>query len=165
MPQFNTATFISQLFWLAISFGMVVFCFARIFIPRFNATLEKRFLTIRNDIEQAEHMQMEANTLFAKRHDRLEEARKEADTMIKTALISLDAKREEQMAIVQNEMQHRLKIIEQSHEEQLTALHERLVPIADACVHSIVERLSLNHTGEVKKEKRAKGKGESHASN
>ena len=146
MPQFDTTTFISQLFWLAISFGMVVFCFARIFIPRFNAILEKRFLKIRNDSEQAEQMQAEAQALFDKSQVRLDETRKDADKMIKMTISNLESNREKHLAMMQSELQKGLKAIEKAHEDQLMTLHEQLAPIAQTCAIQILDRLTIPAT-------------------
>ena len=146
MPQFNTATFISQLFWLFLSFGVVVFCFARIFIPRFNATLEKRFLKIRNDSEQAARMQAEAQALLDKSQARLDEAHKDADRMIKMAIANLESNREKQLAVMQSELQKGLKVIEKAYDDQLATLHEQFEPIAQTCATQILDRLAIPTT-------------------
>lgn len=54
LPQFDTSTFASQLFWLAISFCILYFFFARKILPSISSTLESRQSTIRNDLNQAD---------------------------------------------------------------------------------------------------------------
>lgn len=42
MPQFDPASFTSQLFWLAICFGLIYFSMSQIFLPRIRDILRKR---------------------------------------------------------------------------------------------------------------------------
>jgi len=54
LPQFDTSTFASQLFWLAVSFAILYIFFARKILPSISSTIESRQSTIRNDLEQAD---------------------------------------------------------------------------------------------------------------
>ena len=42
MPQFNPESFASQIFWLAICFGLIYFSMSRIFLPRIREILKQR---------------------------------------------------------------------------------------------------------------------------
>jgi F-type H+-transporting ATPase subunit b len=42
MPQFNPESFASQIFWLAICFGLIYFSMSRIFLPRIRDILKQR---------------------------------------------------------------------------------------------------------------------------
>jgi F-type H+-transporting ATPase subunit b len=50
MPQFDPSSFSSQLFWLAICFGLVYFSMSRIFLPRIRDILKDRH----NEINSSE---------------------------------------------------------------------------------------------------------------
>tara|TARA_B100001750_G_C15513046_1_gene604999 strand:- start:36 stop:755 length:720 start_codon:yes stop_codon:yes gene_type:complete len=60
LPQFNTETFASQLFWLLISFTLLYFFFAKSSLPKLSATIENRLTTIKTDLEQADTLSNEA---------------------------------------------------------------------------------------------------------
>jgi len=56
LPQFDTSTFASQLFWLAITFFILYIYFSRVALPRISATIEQRRATIKGDLEQADKL-------------------------------------------------------------------------------------------------------------
>jgi F-type H+-transporting ATPase subunit b len=56
LPQFDTSTFASQLFWLAITFFILYTYFSRVALPRISATIEQRHATIKGDLEQADKL-------------------------------------------------------------------------------------------------------------
>ena len=54
MPQFNAATFPSQLFWLIITFVSLYICMNFLILPRIRNNIRLRKNKISNDIERAE---------------------------------------------------------------------------------------------------------------
>jgi F-type H+-transporting ATPase subunit b len=49
MPQFDPSSFSSQLFWLAICFGLIYFSMSKIFLPRIRDILKDRHNQINGD--------------------------------------------------------------------------------------------------------------------
>ena len=73
MPQFDTATFPSQIFWLVVCF-VVVFVFAwRIVLPRIAGTLEDRQRKIGDDLARAGELADQADEVMAAYEKRLAE--------------------------------------------------------------------------------------------
>jgi F-type H+-transporting ATPase subunit b len=54
MPQLNPEFWISQIFWLTITFGILYFTLAKIILPKISANLESRKSEILENIEAAE---------------------------------------------------------------------------------------------------------------
>ncbi|MES2607791.1 MAG: hypothetical protein V4544_03575 [Pseudomonadota bacterium] len=138
MPQFDTSTFISQIFWLAICLGMVVFCYVRIFIPRFNQTIEKRLSKIRYDVEQAEYMQEQANLLFEKSQKKIEDAQRQIEAQIKETLSDLEHKKKVQLTHIDDELAESLTAMEKSFERQKLQLQESMGSLATDCLNQIL---------------------------
>ena len=64
MPQLEqTEFFISQLFWLVLTFSFLLIFLWRISLPRISSVLEKRENKINNDIESAKQQQTEAEEI------------------------------------------------------------------------------------------------------
>ena len=61
MPQLNPEFFISQLFWLAVTFSFLLLFLWKISLPRINSVFEKREGKINNDIETAKQLQIVKN--------------------------------------------------------------------------------------------------------
>ena len=56
MPQLDTATFASQLFWLLLSFVVLFWVMWKIVIPRIADVLQDRQERIDDDLEKAEKL-------------------------------------------------------------------------------------------------------------
>ena len=63
MPQLNPEFFISQLFWLFITFSFLLIFLWRVSLPRINKVLEKRERKINDDIAEAKKNQVEAEEI------------------------------------------------------------------------------------------------------
>lgn len=85
MPQFDPTSFASQLFWLAITFVVLYFLLSRLVLPRVSEVLEKRSERIANDLERAEALRSEAETVIAAYEDALAKARRDASAVIAKA--------------------------------------------------------------------------------
>lgn len=86
MPQLDAATFLPQLFWLAVCFGLLYLIMARLALPRVGEALEARRERIESDLERAEALRAEAAETLAVRERRIAEAREEARLLVAEAV-------------------------------------------------------------------------------
>ena len=101
MPQFDTSTFLPQLFWLAIIFVVLFITLRRHALPRISDILEARQMRITGDLEKAGGLKEEADRVMAEYEKALAETRTQATALIKQAgeeMAAENAKR--QQAIV-----------------------------------------------------------------
>jgi len=89
MPQLNPEFFISQLFWLVITFSFLFVFLWRISLPRIENVLEKRANKINENIKTAKKYQTEAEEIQTKIDSQLREAKLETSELIKKANINL----------------------------------------------------------------------------
>ena len=82
MPQLNPEFFISQLFWLVVTFSFLLFFLWKISLPRISKVLEKRENKINNDIEIAKKLQAEAELIQNEIDRQLSKARDQANNII-----------------------------------------------------------------------------------
>ena len=75
MPQFDTTTFASQIFWLVVSFTIVFLFIWRIALPRISDTLENRQRRISDDLAKAGELADQTDEVMAAYEARLAEAR------------------------------------------------------------------------------------------
>ena len=83
MPQLNPEFFISQLFWLVISFAFLFIFLWRISLPRISSVLEKRANKINEDIKIAKQYQAEAEEIQTSIDNQLRETKLETTDLIK----------------------------------------------------------------------------------
>ena len=60
MPQLNPEFWISQIFWLTITFGILYFMLSKLILPKISANLEIRKSQILENIEAAEKQRKES---------------------------------------------------------------------------------------------------------
>tara|TARA_Y100000590_G_scaffold330103_1_gene374919 strand:+ start:179 stop:676 length:498 start_codon:yes stop_codon:yes gene_type:complete len=90
MPQLEqTEFFISQLFWLVLTFSFLLIFLWRISLPRISSVLEKRENKINNDIESAKQQQTEAEEIEKIIEKELITSRNEGSDLIKSSTNSI----------------------------------------------------------------------------
>ena len=77
-PPFDPQTFGSQLFWLAITFGLLYYLMAKVALPRIGTILEERNDRIADDLAEAEKLKQETDEAIASYEQALGEARQNA---------------------------------------------------------------------------------------
>ena len=80
MPQFDTSTFLPQLFWLAVIFVALFFIMRRHALPRISDILEARQLRITSNLEKANGLKEDADQVMADYEKALTETRSEEHT-------------------------------------------------------------------------------------
>ena len=85
MPQLDAATYLPQLFWLAVCFGALYLILARLALPRVGEVLAARRERIESDLERAEALHAEAAETLAARERTLAQAREEARRLVAEA--------------------------------------------------------------------------------
>lgn len=96
MPQFDFATFPSQIFWLIVSFAALYFVLSRSALPKIGAVLEARQRKIDDDLERATDLELKAKEALSAYEAELEAARGQAQSAIRQAGEEMAAEAERQ---------------------------------------------------------------------
>jgi F-type H+-transporting ATPase subunit b len=96
MPQFDFATFPSQIFWLIVCFAALYFLLGRSALPKIGAVLEARQRKIDDDLERATELEQKAKEALAAYEEQLAAARDEAQTAIRQASEEMAGEAEQQ---------------------------------------------------------------------
>jgi F-type H+-transporting ATPase subunit b len=83
VPQLDVTTFVPQLFWLAVTFGLLCFLMAKIGLPRVSGLIEARRQRIDEDLARAAQLKTEAEAALAAYQQALAAARMQAQTAVK----------------------------------------------------------------------------------
>jgi F-type H+-transporting ATPase subunit b len=78
-PPFDSSTFASQLFWLALTFGFLYWFMSRVIVPRIGGILETRQDRIAQDLDKAHELKAEADGAIAAYEQELAEAKASAN--------------------------------------------------------------------------------------
>jgi|SRR6185437_4413217 len=91
MPQLDIATYLPQLFWLAVTFIALYLLMTWIGLPRIGGVIAQRRSRIEGDLEKAAQMRTEAEAVIAAYERALAEARAEAQQTLKETTERLNA--------------------------------------------------------------------------
>ena len=85
MPQLEASTFISQLFWLAITFASLYLVMWKVVIPRVADVLRDRQERLDDDLEKAEALRNEAASVLEAYEKTVADGRAQAQAILREA--------------------------------------------------------------------------------
>ena len=125
MPQLNPEFFISQLFWLVVSFSFLLFFLWRFSLPRISSVLDERERKISDDIATAKKLQIEAEEIQKSIEKKIVNARNEVDDLIKSTLKNLLNESEMELTKLDKELENKInKSVEIIEKNKLDSLNE-----------------------------------------
>ena len=142
MPQLEVSTFVPQLFWLVITFGVLFLLMAKIGLPRVGGLLEARRKRIDDDLARATQLKAEAEAVLAAYQQTLASARAQAQAAVKDTTDKLAAEAAERQRQVGESLAQRVA----SAEREITAAKQRalteLRDIAVEVARSVTEKVT-----------------------
>src|SRR5262245_35636486 len=96
----DATTFVPQLVWLALSFGLLYVLLKRFALPRVGEVIEERRERIQRDLEKAEKLKTETEQALATYEDALANARAKANAVAKGMRDELAAEVEKERSAV-----------------------------------------------------------------
>lgn len=82
MPQLDPSSFVSQIFWLTITFLSLLFVMSFFIVPRIASIIDERRQKIDSDIQKAEKINQKAAAVLKRYETALENAKNEIDRKI-----------------------------------------------------------------------------------
>ena len=130
MPQLNPEFFVSQLFWLVVTFSFLLVFLWRISLPRIGNILEKRERKINEDLTAAKELQSEAENIQDKIEQQLKQARSDASELIKSSSASFQDKAQHEITKLEKELDEKItdssNKIEKSKNEALNQIQSQI---------------------------------------
>ena len=111
-PPFDASTFLSQLLWLAITFGLFYLFLKKVVLPRIGNILEVRRDRIAQDLDQAARMKDEADAAIAAYEQELADARARANVIGQEARDGAKASAEAERKKVEADLEAKLATAE-----------------------------------------------------
>src|ERR1700722_8496013 len=81
LPQFDLAQWPGQMVWMLVIFGVLIFLFAKVFVPKIGGTIAEREDKIGGDIGEARRLRDEAEAQSKAAADELAQARARAQRL------------------------------------------------------------------------------------
>ena len=112
MPQLDPEFWISQIFWLVISFGFLFIILSRFILPTISDNLERRKSQILENIETAEKQRQESDDNLKEFEKKLNNSRAEAKSLINEAKKKLIEEINNKKELLENEIDKEIKSAE-----------------------------------------------------
>lgn len=115
LPQFDPQWFPTQIFWLTITFVIMYVIFSSRILPDISSILENRRVHVESDLETADRLRKEADSVQAAYEGNLDHARNESKRLVNDIHTSMKLQAETQM-----------KNLRDKADKDMTALELRL---------------------------------------
>lgn len=142
LPQLDPTWFASQAFWLLLMFGTLYLLFSRTILPTISNTLENRHEHIQGDLDTAQRLKAEAESVHNAYEASLEKARAKASELYHEVEEDIKAKSEKQQAELRERLQSETELSEarimKSKNEAMSEMTAIAAEIASEAAKKIV---------------------------
>ena len=141
MPQLNPEFWVSQIFWLTLTFGILYITLSKIILPKISANLELRKSQIQENIEAAEKQREESESKLKEYEDIILKSKFEAINIFKETrekvLKDINAKKE----TLENQINEEVKKAEREINDLKKTAPEKINKIAVETSSEILKKL------------------------
>ena len=141
MPQLNPEFWISQIFWLTLTFGILYVVLSKLILPKISSNLELRKSQIQENIEAAEKQRKESEFKLQEYEEMILQSKLEAKNIFKEkrekALKDINSKKE----ILENQIDEEIKKAEDEINTLKSSAPEKINKIAIETSSEILKSL------------------------
>lgn len=149
MPQLDTTTYASQIFWLLATFVPLYLILWRVVLPKISGVLESRREHVEGDLRKAELLKQEAEEILADYEKAQANGRAEAAAMIRKAAEEIAAEQAERHAAFGEELAGRIQEGEKRIAAAKAEALENLAQVAgDIASAATAKLIGVNLSGE-----------------
>lgn len=134
MPQFDVATYPSQIFWLVICFSTLCVVMACYLAPRLASSLKLREQRLQEDWSQADSLRSTETSLKEENLRRLAEAREKAHSLIHQVLQEIQHRKASRLAVLDEELMVKVKNIREDLGVQAQDILQNMEPLVSQIV-------------------------------
>jgi F-type H+-transporting ATPase subunit b len=144
MPQIVQLPYIfaSQLFWLAVVFGIIFFVIGRGMLPKIQSTVELREKQIADDLERAQAARSEAEGTEAAWRARMDVARADAARIAQEAKQDSAAKTEAKVRAAADKLNAKVEAAEARIRDAVAAARTEIETVSAEATRDMVARLT-----------------------
>jgi F-type H+-transporting ATPase subunit b len=141
-PPFQSETFASQLFWLAIAFAALYLLASRLVLPRVGGIIDARAKQIDDDLAEAQHFKEAADAANAAYEKALADARSRAQALANATREKQQAETDSKRKALEQQLDAKLAEAEKTIAATKAAAMSNVRSIATDAAAAIVKRLT-----------------------
>ena len=141
MPQLNPEFWISQIFWLTLTFGILYIVLSKLILPKISANLELRKSQIQDNIEAAEKQRKDSESKLKEYDDIILKSKLEAKNIFKDSREKVIKDINNKKEILENQINEEIKKAEKEIEVVKKSAPEKINKIAIEASSELVKKL------------------------
>ena len=141
-PPFDSTHFVSQLVWLAITFGLLYYLMSKVALPRIAGILRDRGDKISGDLDAARAAQGKAEAAQVEHNKTLADAKASAQALGQEAHAKLAAQADAQRKALEADLNARLAVADAEIAEARTKAMANVEGIAKDAAAAIIEHIT-----------------------
>lgn len=141
LPQFDPSSFTSQWFWLVVMFATMYFVFSRRSLPAISSVIENRREHVQNNLETAERLRAEAESVQNAYETGLDSARAESTRLVTTAIDDMKRDAEAANQHLRDKTEKDVAALEQRLSSSTQAARADMETIAAEIAHQAAEKI------------------------
>ena len=141
MPQLNPEFWISQIFWLTLTFGILYIVLSKLILPKISANLELRKSQIQDNIEAAEKQRKDSESKLKEYDDIIFKSKLEAKNIFKDSSEKVIKDINNKKEILENQINEEIKKVEKEIEVVKKSAPEKINKIAIEASSELVKKL------------------------
>jgi F-type H+-transporting ATPase subunit b len=142
VPQLDPTWFVSQLFWLAVTFTLLYIALSRVVLPPLMSVIGARKGAVADDLETAQRYKAEAEAAKTAYEHTLLQAREMAQALLNESEAASKARTAETMKVMDQKLAERLADAGQALAKKKQQLMNDLTPVAVELSSLIVEKIT-----------------------
>ena len=141
MPQLNPEFWISQIFWLTLTFGILYIVLSKLILPKISANLELRKSQIQDNIEAAEKQRKDSESKLKEYDDIIFKSKLEAKNIFKNSREKIIKDINDKKETLENQINEEIKKAEKEIEVVKKSAPEKINRIAIEASSELVKKL------------------------
>lgn len=141
MPQLNPEFWISQIFWLTLTFGILYIVLSKLILPKISANLELRKSQIQDNIEAAEKQRKDSESKLKEYDDIIFKSKLEAKNIFKDSRQKVIKDINNKKETLENQINEEIKKAEKEIEVVKKSAPEKINKIAIEASSELVKKL------------------------
>ena len=141
MPQLNPEFWISQIFWLTLTFGILYIVLSKLILPKISANLELRKSQIQDNIEAAEKQRKDSESKLKEYDDIIFKSKLEAKNIFKDSREKIIRDINNKKETLENQINEEIKKAEKEIEVVKKSAPEKINKIAIEASSELVKKL------------------------
>ena len=141
MPQLNPEFWISQIFWLTVTFGILYLILSKIILPKISSNLELRKSQIQENIEVADKQREDSETKLKEYNEIVSKSKIDAKNIFKSArekaLKDINSKKD----ILEEQIEQEIKKAEEEIQNLKKGAPEKINKIANETSSELLKKL------------------------